>query len=85
MSGRSDESAAICPKCKRPKAMPRDVIRWLTNTGHHAQVCWDGVDYRRLTPEEEAVPDATFLKERLIELRRQRDRLACHAVAAVTP
>lgn len=74
----------LCQKCKRPKAGPHDVIRWLSDTGRHGQVCWDGVDYPRITPEEEAVPDAVPLKKSLVEVRKQRDWLACLAVAGVT-
>lgn len=83
VSNGNASSADVCPKCERPKATPHDAVRWLTNTGHHAEVCWDGVDYLRITPDEEAVPGAAYLKERLIELRKQRDRLACAAIAGV--
>ncbi len=84
MSGVSDESAAICPKCQRPKATARDVIRWLNAMGRHGEVCLDGVDYSRIMPDEEVIPDAGLLKERLIEVRKQRDWLACLAIAGMT-
>lgn len=75
-------SADLCQKCQRPKAMPHDVIRWLSATGHHAGICWDGVDYPRLMPDEEAVEGAALLKERLVGLRKQRDRIACLSLEA---
>ena len=30
MDAQAELAAEICPKCKRPKATPRDVIRWLS-------------------------------------------------------
>ncbi len=84
MSHVSDGDKVICPKCKRPKATPRDVIRWLSRAIHYEKVCFDEVDYSRLLPDEEAEPGADLLKKRLAKARKQRDMFVCEAIAAVT-
>lgn len=74
----------LCPKCQRPKATPRDVIRWRSDVSGYELACFDGVEHSRLLPEEEALPGAELLKGKIAELRRQKDWLLCSAVAGVT-
>jgi hypothetical protein len=88
-SQRSDSNASdgavavVCPKCRRPKATPRDIIRWLSDADGYEKACFDGVTYPRLLPEEEAVPGAERLKTRMVELRRQKDLLLCLALEGI--
>ena len=56
--GQPGPDAALCPKCQRPKATPRDVIRWRSGASGYELACFDGVAYSRLLPDEEAVPGA---------------------------
>ena len=75
--------SAPCPKCRRPKAAAADIIRWLSDADGHACVCWDGVEFARLLPDEEAVEGADLLKRKLVDLRKQRDRYVCLALAGL--
>ena len=59
------------------------MIRWRSDAKGWTQVCFDGVDYPRLLPEEEAVPGAESLKAKLKELRRSRDMLLCLALEGI--
>ncbi len=71
------EGAEVCPKCERPKAVARDVIRWLSGADGYAFACFNGAEYSRLLPDEEAVPGADLLKERLVDTRALKDQFAC--------
>lgn len=71
------EGGGICPECERPKATARDVIRWLSRAGGCEFACFDGVDYARLLPDEEAAPGGDLLRKRLVGARENKDKLTC--------